>query len=72
MNGIVQGLSDEEVRKAAEWFAGLKPQVWTKVTEAAMVPRRSWAAAECDLQVRRAGWNPSGTASSLCLRINRE
>ena len=39
MNGIVQGLSDEEVRKAAEWFAGLKPQAWTKVTEAAMVPR---------------------------------
>src|SRR5687767_6506972 len=23
MNGIVQGLSDEEIRKAAEWFAGL-------------------------------------------------
>ena len=39
MNGIVQGLSDEEVRKASEWFAGLKPQVWTKVTEAAMVPK---------------------------------
>jgi cytochrome c553 len=39
MNGIVQGLSDEEIRKAAEWFAGLKPQVWTKVVEAAMVPK---------------------------------
>ena len=39
MNGIVQGLSDEEIRKASEWFAGLKPQVWTKVTEAAMVPK---------------------------------
>jgi cytochrome c553 len=39
MNGIVQGLSDEEIRKASEWFAALKPQVWTKVTEAAMVPK---------------------------------
>lgn len=39
MNGIVQGLSDEEIRKATEWFAGLKPQVWTKVTEAATVPK---------------------------------
>jgi cytochrome c553 len=39
MNGIVQGLSDEEIRKASEYFAALKPQVWTKVTEAAMVPK---------------------------------
>ena len=39
MNGIVQGLSDEEIRKAAEWFAGLKPQIFTKVTEAATVPK---------------------------------
>jgi len=39
MNGIVQGLSDEEMRKASEWFAGLKPQVWAKVIEAATVPK---------------------------------
>jgi cytochrome c553 len=39
MNGIVQGLSDDEMRKAAEWFATLKPKVWTKVVEAAMVPK---------------------------------
>ena len=39
MNGIVQGLSDEEIRKAADWFATLKPQVWTKVVEAAMAPK---------------------------------
>jgi len=39
MNGIVQGLSDEEIRKAAEWFATLKPQIFTKVVEAAMVPK---------------------------------
>ena len=39
MNGIVQGLSDEEMHKAAEYFATLKPQIWTKVVEAAMVPK---------------------------------
>ncbi len=39
MNAIVMGLSDEEMHKAAEWFATLKPQVWTKVVEAAMVPK---------------------------------
>ena len=39
MNGIVQGLSDDEMRKASEWFATLKPKVWTKVVEAAMVPK---------------------------------
>ena len=39
MNGILQGLSDEEIRKASEWFAGLKPQAWTKVVEAATVPK---------------------------------
>src|SRR6185436_6863167 len=39
MNGIVQGLSDEEMKKAADYFATLKPQVWTKVVEAAMVPK---------------------------------
>lgn len=39
MNGIVQGLSDEEIRKSAEYFATLKPVVWTKVIEQAMVPK---------------------------------
>jgi cytochrome c553 len=39
MNGIVQGMSDEEIRQAAEWFATFKPKVWTKVIEAATVPK---------------------------------
>ena len=39
MNAIAKELSDEEVRQAAEWFAKLKPAAWTKVTEAAMVPK---------------------------------
>jgi len=39
MNGIVAGMSDDEMRKASDWFATLKPRAWTKVTEAATVPK---------------------------------
>ena len=39
MNAIAKDVSDEESRQAAEWFAALKPRAWTKVTEAAMVPK---------------------------------
>ena len=39
MNGIAKELSDEEMRQASDWFAALKPMTWTKVIEAAMVPK---------------------------------
>ncbi|PWT80294.1 MAG: cytochrome C [Blastocatellia bacterium] len=39
MNAIAKELSDEEIRQAADWFAKLKPTGWTKVTEAATVPK---------------------------------
>ncbi|HKF67072.1 MAG TPA: c-type cytochrome [Vicinamibacterales bacterium] len=39
MNAIAKDVSDEESRQVAEWFAALKPRAWTKVTEAAMVPK---------------------------------
>jgi cytochrome c553 len=39
MNTIAGALSDEEIRQASEWFATLKPYQWTKVVEAAMVPK---------------------------------
>jgi cytochrome c553 len=39
MNDIAQALTDEEIHQAAEWMSGLKPLVWTKVVEAAMVPK---------------------------------
>jgi cytochrome c553 len=39
MNAIAKEVTDEEARQAAEWFAKLKPAPWTKVTEAAMVPK---------------------------------
>ena len=39
MNGIAKDMSDEEIKQASEWFAKLKPMAWTRVTEAAMVPK---------------------------------
>jgi cytochrome c553 len=39
MNGIAKELSDEEVRQASEWFAALRPSIWTKVIEAGTVPK---------------------------------
>lgn len=39
MNAIGKEVSDEESRQASEWFAALKPSVWTKVIEADTVPR---------------------------------
>ena len=39
MNAIAKDVSDEESRQVADWFAALKPRAWTKVTEAAMVPK---------------------------------
>jgi cytochrome c553 len=39
MNNIAAGVPDEEMRKAVEWFASLKPAVWYKVVEATTVPK---------------------------------
>src|SRR5215469_17823843 len=41
MNIISAGLPDEDMRRAIEWFAALKPIVWYKVEEAQTVPK-SW------------------------------
>jgi cytochrome c553 len=39
MNAIAKGMSDEEIRQAAEWFKSLKPGGWVKVIEADTVPK---------------------------------
>jgi cytochrome c553 len=39
MNNIAAGVPDEDMRKAVEWFASLKPAVWYKVVEATTVPK---------------------------------
>jgi cytochrome c553 len=41
MNNIAAGLPDEEMHKAVEFFAAMKPTVWYKVVEADTVPK-SW------------------------------
>jgi cytochrome c553 len=41
MNNIAAGLPEEDMRKAVEWFANLKPAVWYKVVETQTVPK-SW------------------------------
>jgi len=39
MNFIAKSITPEDDRQAAEYFAALKPQMWTKVEEKAMVPQ---------------------------------
>jgi cytochrome c553 len=39
MNAIAKGMSDEDVRQAAEWFASLSPGGWIKVVETDTVPK---------------------------------
>jgi cytochrome c553 len=39
MNAIAKVTSEEDSRKAAEWFAALKPTVWVKVMESDTVPK---------------------------------
>jgi cytochrome c553 len=39
MNAIAKGMSDDEVRQAAEYFAALKPGGWIKVVETDTAPK---------------------------------
>ena len=39
MAGFAKGLSDDEVKAVAAYYAELKPAKWTKVSEAAMAPK---------------------------------
>ena len=39
MNNIAGGIHDDDMRKAVEYFAALKPAVWYKVVEADTVPK---------------------------------
>jgi cytochrome c553 len=39
MTAIGKAVSEDDVKQAAEWFAALKPSVWTKVVEADTVPK---------------------------------
>jgi cytochrome c553 len=39
MTAIGKAVSEDEVKQSAEWFASLKPSVWTTVVEADAVPK---------------------------------
>jgi cytochrome c553 len=39
MTAIGKAVSEDEVKQSAEWFASLKPALWTKVVEADTVPK---------------------------------
>ena len=39
MNAIAKGMSDDEIKQAAEWFASLKPGGWIKVVETETAPK---------------------------------
>jgi cytochrome c553 len=64
MNGIAKLTSDEDARKAAEWFAGLKPANWVKVVEATNVPK-SFVSARGRMRLP----HPSGGMEPLGNRI---
>src|SRR5579864_9294210 len=39
MNAFAKSMSDKDARRASEYFASIKPTLWHKVIEAAMVPK---------------------------------
>jgi cytochrome c553 len=64
MNAIAKVTSEEDSRKAAEWFAALKPTVWVKVQESQTVPQ-SYVAAKGRMRLPL----PSGGTEPLGNRI---
>jgi cytochrome c553 len=60
MNIIAAGLPDEEMRKAVEWFAALKPAVWYKVVEATTVPKTWVNGGRMRLPLPSGGTEPLG------------
>ena len=60
MNIIAAGLPEEEMRKAVEWFAALKPAVWYKVIEATTVPKTWVNGGRMRLPLAAGGTEPLG------------
>jgi cytochrome c553 len=60
MIAFAKELSDEDVRAAAEYFASLKPQVWTKVIESETVPVSYIGAGAMRFVRRDGGTEPIG------------
>jgi cytochrome c553 len=60
MNGIAQSTSDEDVQKAAEYFASVKPVAFGKVMEADMVPKSYVGPGRMRFAVPDGGMEPIG------------
>jgi cytochrome c553 len=60
MNNIAAGVPDEEMRKAVEFFAALKPAVWYKVVEAQTVPKTWVNGGRMRLPLPNGGTEPLG------------
>jgi cytochrome c553 len=64
MGPIAKATSDEDIRQAAEYFAGLKPATWVKVIETATPPRTFIATAGRHRQL-----HPDGGTEPIGRRI---
>jgi cytochrome c553 len=60
MNNIAAGVPDEEMRKAVEFFAALKPAVWYTVIEAQTVPKTWVNGGRMRLPLPNGGTEPLG------------
>lgn len=60
MDGIAKGLSDEDAKAAAEWFASLKPTPWVKVVETDTVPKTLVINTRLRLPIPDGGTEPLG------------
>jgi cytochrome c553 len=60
MNNIAAGLPEDDMRKAVEWFASLKPAVWYKVIEADTVPKTWVNGGRMRLPLPNGGTEPLG------------
>jgi len=61
MIDIAKAMSEADVRAASEYFAGLKPGVWTKVVETATVPKTYVGAGAMRFAVLEGGTEPLGS-----------
>src|SRR5437899_13010885 len=60
MIDIAKAMSDADVRAASEYFAGLKPGVWTKVVETGTVPKSTIGPGAMRFAVPERGTDPIG------------
>jgi cytochrome c553 len=60
MNAFAKAMSDEDIRAAVEYFATLRPNVWTKVVETETVPKTYVGAGAMRFALPEGGTEPIG------------